>query len=1645
MQQTDTLQACRAKLCVPKGSLERNKTLSITALRSNELPDLPVGLVNVTDSAAGFRFLPHGEHFKKLAAKVVIPFDTALIPAGYTTKDIHTYFYDEVHKQWTALTTDTIEAGDGLALAYTTHFTDMINGIIKVPESPETQGYAPNAITDIKAANPATGIMAMAPPFATQSGAVSLSYPFTIPAGRKGIEPSVALQYNSEGQTGWVGLGWSLFIPTIDIDTRWGVPLFDSEVETESYLVMGEQLTEQPYRTPDVTRETNKQFYPRVEGGFSKIIRYGSSPENYCWEVTDKSGTIYSFGGSGGVVAEGAVVRNSNNDIVQWALVETRNVYDDYVSYTYDLVDGMLYPAEVSYTGHGDEEGLYRVEFHRLATDEITRQDKTTTGRLGFLQYDNQQLNTVEVYYDGELLRSYQLNYEEGVFGKNLLTGVTEKDSEGNDFNTHTFEYYNDVENGLYGDEQTWDVGDDSSLKDLFTDTDGFISDLSAINGSYSSGKNYGGGVTIGVGYGVATVSGGIILEYSKNSSEGKNTLTDINGDGLPDKVFISNDNLWYRANTSNLGSGTVTFGDPIQVNGINHFSCGESSSSSRNINTGIGVNITGSSTFGIGAGASFDTGNSTEKTKVYFSDFNGDGLVDIANNGTVYFNYIGTDGCPNFVTSSALTPNPISGTDLSVLDATFTPDYEAERDSLEFEYPLQDVVRVWRAPYTGQVTITGSVELTASAIEWQDYDGSPDGIVASVQQENTLLWKDSILTVGTILNPQLVNISVDAGDRLLFRLQSRYSGALDEVSWSPEIRYDAILADVDSVDEHLSNRYIYNAQNDFIFSGRPNIVLAQSGGVMVDMPYDKDVTSDDITLVVTTTSALTNTTTELYRKTLAAKSVVSDSTASLTFTVAENDTIQLSFGIESNGQTNWEAINWTPKVQYTEGDGTVFYAAPEMNMFNKLFNPSKADALATDSVVTADGDTTFLAPIKLIPYLEMNYQDSEITSDSVSFALRDSSSMILFSSQSVNGSILEGDTLVLDSRYEGRELFASFYASVELSKVKSAGVKVYREKVMTVIEFASDPNDTLSLIEVQTVDTVMVLCMDLQASVHSVYNTLELGHLYRGWGQFGWEGSADDLIDVDDLAYDDDKYSALDEDNIGDEDEVENILGDGEPMYTMSFIPEMGYYQSLTEDVHINGLLQASARIGSLEIVVDSIDFPTDGSGLAAPVQKSQSTTKTTSAFGSIAGANGSYSNSKTTNQSELSIIDLNGDRYPDWIMSSGGKVKTQYTSSIGTLSDLTQIHGFEMTQSSGEANSISGGFGTGGSKVLGGVYKVKGPNGEGRKAVAGCKENTGGTSLSGNYAYNEDESSNDWVDVNGDGLPDMVYNDGRVLFNTGYGFADGSDYGHSAVNENTSNTIGGGRGVSIGIAGYANISYGVSYSSNTTVNDFQLIDINGDGLPDMIKDGQIAYNMGTGYLPFASWEDGMMTKSRSSSMGINGNIAYPIMFPVFIFTVTITPSIVCAVTAGVSRTLQQIMDVNGDGFPDLVESEGNDELTVRINQMGRTNLLKTVNRPYGATMTMDYADVGNTYDLPQSKTVLASLEVNTNMPENGATRMKTVFEYEDGYYDRYDRYFFGFGTVKTTQLDTENDDEPYRTVTQTSITVRFLQKIIY
>ncbi|MBK7695350.1 MAG: thrombospondin type 3 repeat-containing protein [Saprospiraceae bacterium] len=348
----------------------------------------------------------------------------------------------------------------------TNHFTDYINGIIQIPESPTATAFTPTIMSDIKAADPSSGINTMAPPTASQKGDASISYPINIPAGRKGMQPNVSLNYSSDGASGWTGFGWSVPVMSVTLDTRWGTPVFDPTNETEIYQLNGEQLIQNDksnpnrhkegsmYNTALRTRQTGTvAFYERKLGSFSKIERIGSTALDYIWKVTTSDGTINWYGGVNALDTN--FILKSNAGIAQWMLARTIDVYGNTINYEYVKTTSAsgpeagginLYLSKIYYTGTNGGNGNYNVEFLRGGEGSYSRQDITINNKFGFKMSDDQLLTRIKVNHNTDLVRSYKLDYQSGKFFKTLLVKISEYDSQDSLFYSHDLEYYNDID-----------------------------------------------------------------------------------------------------------------------------------------------------------------------------------------------------------------------------------------------------------------------------------------------------------------------------------------------------------------------------------------------------------------------------------------------------------------------------------------------------------------------------------------------------------------------------------------------------------------------------------------------------------------------------------------------------------------------------------------------------------------------------------------------------------------------------------------------------------------------------------------------------------------------------------------------------------------------------------------------------------------------------------------------------------------------------------------------------------------------------------------------------------------------------------------------------------------------------------------------
>ena len=837
---------------IQKESYDKVEQITVQKLRAIDLAPLGTNIINVTQNKTGYRFLPEGAKFKD-QAQVTIKFDISLLPGGYNAEDVKILYFDLDQRRWLSVPTDTIITDQNKVVGLTDHFTDYIAGIIQSPESPETSSFTPTSISDIQVANPTANIVQIQPPTANQKGDGTLEFPITVPAGRNGIQPNLSVSYNNNGTSGMVGYGWDIAIPYITVDTKFGVPKYDNNLESESYLLNGEELMLKnnndlylPHRSANlINRVNNAVFVPKVEGSFSKIQRMGNSPSSYYWVIWDKSGTKYTYinqlaGGTAGRIAK-------------WHLYEVRDKNNNYMTYNYmtetysqgNLSGGKeMIPHSIHYTYNdnfyptpNDEKLNYRVEF--IYKDGI-RADATFNYRYGFKEVNGMVLDYIRVTCDkkaGEPNQTsspvktyatvpypvsvhcnydveYHFNYGTGRFGKRMLDGITtrniQKDNAGNitateDY-THTFDYYNDMGSELFGPAKTIDVPDD------FADEKHSV--LNSTQESYQTHE-----VNIGAGISPSTnppawwpfsYGGTFNFAFPSNTSTKGSPdvlLLDIDGDGLDDKVMKIGNDIRYRKNI-----GGIAFSETLyRAHNISDLGLSES-----NTKPGSEFSVTI-------IGGNFNASESTTNSRVrtFLTDVNGDGLVDYVKDKIVYFNRIDPNsGLPTFTDNSELTPNIIYKE--NAVDATISPPLP----NLQLENDLMDVVKVWVAPRKGTVHITGNIS--------KNFVASHNGVRYSIEKSGEVLrpyfwdanypvsridfklpivsWDPNQIPIaGPVIfdpyngsyvkEPTLLvkaeqdasaTADVEAGDYLFFRVNSsQVPEDLVDVTWDPVVTYD--------------------------------------------------------------------------------------------------------------------------------------------------------------------------------------------------------------------------------------------------------------------------------------------------------------------------------------------------------------------------------------------------------------------------------------------------------------------------------------------------------------------------------------------------------------------------------------------------------------------------------------------------------------------------------------------------------------------------------------------------------------------------------------------------------------------------------------------------------------------------------------
>jgi RHS repeat-associated protein len=250
-------------------------------------------------------------------------------------------------------------------------------------------GGAIRGIGEKFAANPVTGTGSMTVPIAASPG-------------RSGFGPQLSLSYDSGAGNGPFGFGWNLSLPAITRKTDKGLPKYQDEDESDTFILSGAEdlvpefekdeagewvikdgkhvIHDKPRTIDDVTYRV-RRYRPRIEGLFARIERWTNTITNEThWRSISRDNIITVYGRRSDSRIEDPEAPDGFPRVFSWLICETYDDKGNAIYYEYELEDS---------TG-----------IDHSQTNERNRTDKSRSANryLKRIKYGNK--TTIEIYSD---------------------------------------------------------------------------------------------------------------------------------------------------------------------------------------------------------------------------------------------------------------------------------------------------------------------------------------------------------------------------------------------------------------------------------------------------------------------------------------------------------------------------------------------------------------------------------------------------------------------------------------------------------------------------------------------------------------------------------------------------------------------------------------------------------------------------------------------------------------------------------------------------------------------------------------------------------------------------------------------------------------------------------------------------------------------------------------------------------------------------------------------------------------------------------------------------------------------------------------------------------------------------------------------
>ena len=253
----------------------------------------------------------------------------------------------------------------------------------------------------------------------SETGAAISTIPIDLPEGINGMQPSLSLVYNSQSGYGMAGWGWSL--AGVSAIQRTGRTIYHDGITDGIHFDSNDRLALDGQRLMAYSGSywANNSTYYTEQQSFRRVTY--KSANNGSFEVLDKEGTTALY----------QQKQSCSGGILAWHLSRMTDANGNYVSYSYytNTSKGYCHIARIDYTGSTSYAPFASVRFHYQPAPHERIYNVGESGTV----YQDSILSQIDVFSNGSLIYSYQLEYHTG-YANPCLTSVQKVAANGDSY-----------------------------------------------------------------------------------------------------------------------------------------------------------------------------------------------------------------------------------------------------------------------------------------------------------------------------------------------------------------------------------------------------------------------------------------------------------------------------------------------------------------------------------------------------------------------------------------------------------------------------------------------------------------------------------------------------------------------------------------------------------------------------------------------------------------------------------------------------------------------------------------------------------------------------------------------------------------------------------------------------------------------------------------------------------------------------------------------------------------------------------------------------------------------------------------------------------------------------------------------------------